>query len=333
MSTEIATPPPGPGTATASGLVERRRSGPRRARPRAPSARWSRRARRSPVRPPAPRSPPAGHVVRPPDPDRREPQARRLVDGHLRRAPRDDLPETEVAVEDRRGRRLLEDTHRRAWVRLPLPDGTDVLRDPDDAVRVVAPEVGADEEAGHPGGVASGAEGGEDTGREGLQPVDSEGLHVSASRAGSGGHRRRNGAQDTTGAGAGRPATPAALTRGAPRPIVRAMALQDFLRLFWFRPAEPGRSAACRAGARRRASTSACASSSGSPSRVRTRPGSPQGRPASWWAATPRRARSRSSSTRPGPSSPCPGAGSRRSRSPPRRTARPTRPPRPRHSP
>ena len=36
----------------------------------------------------------------------------------------------------------------------------------------------------------------------------------------------------------------AALTRGAVRPIVRAMALQDFLRLFWFRPPERGAPAA-----------------------------------------------------------------------------------------
>lgn len=39
-------------------------------------------------------------------------------------------------------------------------------------------------------------------------------------------------------------AAPPALTRGARRPIVRAMALQDFLRLFWFRPPERGTPAA-----------------------------------------------------------------------------------------
>ena len=121
-------------------------------------------------------------VVRAPDPDRGEPEPRRLVERDLRRPPGDDLAQAEIAVQDGRRRRLGEDAHRRPRVRLALPDRADVLRHADDAVRVVPPEVGADQELRHPAGVVlRHAEGGEDTGRERLQSVGGDGFHVRAS--------------------------------------------------------------------------------------------------------------------------------------------------------
>ncbi len=68
-----------------------------------------------------------------------------LLDRQLHRPLVDDVAEAPMAVDDRRGRRFLDDLPRRARDDVPDLDALDIGRDLDHPVRVVAGEVGGND--------------------------------------------------------------------------------------------------------------------------------------------------------------------------------------------
>ena len=108
----------------------------------------------------------------------RQAQLAGLGDHQVEQPVRLDLAQPPVAVDDHDGGRVDVDRQLGPGLVVPLAEEVDVLREPEDAVRVVAPEVGADEVAGDGLGVVLGHAGGdEEAGGEVLERRGVEDRH------------------------------------------------------------------------------------------------------------------------------------------------------------
>ena len=89
-------------------------------------------------------------MVGAPQRDGGQPLGARPLDRQRDPAPRDDLAEAAVALEHGDGRRVDDEVQLGTRVQGAALEIGDVLRDADDAVRVVAAQVGADQHGGDP---------------------------------------------------------------------------------------------------------------------------------------------------------------------------------------
>jgi len=110
--------------------------------------------------------------------DGRQPVRTAALDRQLGPAARDDLAEAKIAVEHRHRRRVHDQRDLGRGVQVSRGEGAAVLRHADDAVRIVAAQVGAHEQRGDPRRVvARDAARGEDVGGETLEVGGGNGRH------------------------------------------------------------------------------------------------------------------------------------------------------------